>query len=99
MDNNEQSTKKKDRVPPQLRKVAQESWQRLCDFREGYTIEKLIKDLAIYFDGEVDFNIDKIKEMLAPEGKLNELVLRAVRNKSHPASELVMEIFKSSSKD
>jgi hypothetical protein len=99
MDNSKQSNKKKDIVPPQLRKAAQEKWQGLCDFRQGYTVEKLIKDLNTYFEGEVDFNTDKINEILAPEGKLNELVLRAAQNKSHPVSELVMDIFKDFSKD
>lgn len=72
-----------------------ERWGTLTDFRNGYTVDRFIKDLLVYFDNEVDFNLDKISEMVSGEGKLQELVDRAIKKNGHPVSEFIMEMVKS----
>ena len=70
---------------------------RLSDFREGYTIDKLFADLTLYFDGEVDFDREKIRLALSRSGALDELVTRATKNKTHPVSELIRDMLRDSS--
>ena len=71
--------------------------KRLSDFSHGYTIDKLIADLVIYFDGEVDFDREKIALALSHSGALEELVTRATKNKTHPVSEVIRDMLRDSS--
>lgn len=71
-------------------------FSRLHDFRHGYDADKLIDDLAVYFDNEVDFNLDKIKSIITDGGKIQELVRRALKNNTHPVSELIQDIIRNS---
>jgi hypothetical protein len=81
------------------RKQTIEHWGKLTDFRNGYTVDRLIADLLVYFDNEVDFNLDKIREIVSADGKLQELIDRAIKNNSHPVSEFIMEMVKSVKED
>jgi len=71
--------------------------KRLSDFEHGYTIDKLLADLVIYFDGEVDFDREKVTLALSRSGALEELVTRAKKNKTHPVSELIRDMLRDSS--
>jgi len=70
---------------------------RLSDFSHGYTADKLLADLTLYFDGEVDFDREKITLALSREGALASLVKRAIENKTHPVSELIRDMLRDSS--
>jgi hypothetical protein len=70
---------------------------RLSDFSHGYTADKLLADLTLYFDSEVDFDREKIRLALARKGALEELVARATKNKTHPVSELIRDMLRDSS--
>lgn len=75
---------------------ARDRWRKLHDYLTGYTTEKFMEDLNTYFDGEVDFDLEKIRGAVSAPGKLSELVKRAEEKNTHPVSEFVQEIFKDS---
>lgn len=68
--------------------------KELSDFEEGYTVSRFLVDLEKYFEGEVDFNLDKIREKAEEEGNLKRCVSRARQNQTHPVVEFIREIFK-----
>lgn len=78
---------------------AQKLWAKLHDFNDGYTLDMLMEDLDAYFDGEVDFDFEKIKNMVCRNNKLNEIVKRAKLLNTHPVSEIIKEILKESSQN
>ncbi|MCF7872889.1 MAG: hypothetical protein K9L80_01610 [Candidatus Omnitrophica bacterium] len=68
--------------------------KKLNDFNSEYNIDKLLEDLDIYFEGEVDFNLDKIKEDVQKRGKLTELVKQAINKQTHPVVEFIQQTLK-----
>lgn len=76
------------------RKDAHARRKKLHDYHQGYTIEMLLKDLEIYFDGEVDFNYEKIQEFLQLPGKFEQLIKRANDRNTHPVSEFIQDMVK-----
>lgn len=68
--------------------------KKLNDFNAEYNIDKLLEDLDSYFEGEVDFNLDKIKEEVQKEGKLTELTKQAIKKQTHPVVEFIQQILK-----
>ena len=69
----------------------------LSDFLQGYTVDQFLADLTLYFNGEVDFDREKIRLALSRPGALEELVARATKNKTHPVSELIRDMLRDSS--
>jgi hypothetical protein len=68
----------------------------LNDYRKDYSIKKFIKDLICYFDGEVDFNLEKIRQIIEQPGKLEQLIQKAIQKETHPVTEFVKDILKDS---
>jgi hypothetical protein len=68
----------------------------LNDYQKDYSIEKFMNDLMCYFDGEVDFNLEKIKEIVGQPGKLEQLIQRATHKETHPVTEFVKDILRES---
>jgi len=69
---------------------------KLYSFKEGYTVEKLLKDLDVYFEGEVDFDLEKIRDLAQKEGMLDNIIKAAIEKDTHPVCEFIEEIFKDS---
>jgi len=67
---------------------------QLSDYRKHYTADKFIADLDKYFDGEVDFNLEKIRCKIEEPGELGRLVMKAEGKNTHPVTEFTQEIFK-----
>ncbi len=67
---------------------------QLSDFTKSYSVDSFIIDLVKYFDGEIDFNIEKIRECVESEGKLKELIKKAKKNHTHPVAEFIQEMFR-----
>ncbi|MFO8052839.1 MAG: hypothetical protein R6U54_02615 [Candidatus Omnitrophota bacterium] len=68
--------------------------KKLNDFDAEYNIDKLLEDLDSYFEGEVDFNLDKIKEEVQEQGRLEELIDQATKKQTHPVVEFIQQILK-----
>ncbi|MFA7677624.1 MAG: hypothetical protein WCY34_05575 [Candidatus Omnitrophota bacterium] len=75
------------------RRAQQEKIARMSGYLENYSVEKFLEDIKIYFDGEVDFNIAKIRLALETDNALKELIAKAKRNKTHPVVEFLKELF------
>lgn len=67
--------------------------KHLGDYKKGYNRDRFIKDLVKYFEGEVDFNLDKISKELKKSGKLSCLISKAKEKNTHPVAEFVEELF------
>jgi len=67
---------------------------QLNDYRDEYGSEDFIADLAKYFDGEVDFNLDTIRHEINQPQKLAGLITKAKEKNTHPVAEFVEELFK-----
>lgn len=78
----------------QLRKEKSDKLKKLNDFKTEYNVDKLLEDLDIYFEQEVDFNFDKIKEEIQAEDKLKELIDKACQKQTHPVVEFIHETLK-----
>jgi hypothetical protein len=77
-----------------LQKKKADRLKKLNDFNAEYNIDKLLEDLDSYFEGEVDFNLDKIKEEVQEQGKLTELIKLAIKKQTHPVVEFIQQILK-----
>lgn len=66
----------------------------LSAFHNGYTADIFIVDLIKYFGPEVDFDLDKIHEMVKAKGYLTKLIKAAKENQTHPVTEFIQELFK-----
>ncbi|MCF7887600.1 MAG: hypothetical protein K9L71_04240 [Candidatus Omnitrophica bacterium] len=77
-----------------LQKKKADKLKKLNDFNIEYNIDKLLDDLDSYFEGEVDLNLDKIKEEVQKQGKLTELVEQAVKKQTHPVVEFIQHALK-----
>ena len=78
------------------RRKRDEAISKLSDFRDNYTVGIFLVDLEVYFEGEVDFNLEKIQETIETPGKLDQLVKAAKEKNTHPITEFIQEIFKDS---
>jgi len=67
---------------------------QLGDYKTGYTGDDFLVDLVKYFDQEVDFDLDKIREEIEQPQKLASLIARAKEKNTHPVVEFVGELFK-----
>ena len=63
-------------------------------YKDNYDVDKFISDLLIYFDGEVDFDLEKIREALNEAGKLESLIKKAEKKNTHPVVVFIQELFK-----
>ncbi len=66
----------------------------LQDYKNNYDIDMLMVDLLMYFEGEIDFNLERMRQVAQQPGKLLQLIQKAKQNDTHPAVELVGDIFK-----
>jgi len=78
------------------RKEQEARLKRLNGFDHGYTAEKLLADLVVYFDGEVDFDREKIKEFMETPNVLENLVVLAKKNQTHPVVEFIRDMLRGS---
>lgn len=76
------------------RKAKAVKLRQLGDYDSGYTVDNFLGDLVKYFDGEVDFNLDKIRKTVEQPQRLAELIAKAKRKNTHPVAEFVEELFK-----
>lgn len=75
------------------RKKRAEKISQLTDYRKQYDVNSFIKDLVVYFDGEVDFNLDKIRQEIEESQHLGNLIKKANQNNTHPVTEFIQELF------
>ncbi len=68
--------------------------KQLGDYRNGYNSDEFIEDLVKYFDGEVDFNLAKIRQEIEIPQRLPHFIAQAKKNNTHPVVEFVKELFK-----
>jgi len=76
------------------RKMRQDKLSTLQDYNQDYDIDELMVDLVMYFEGEVDFNMERIRQIAQQPGKLSQLIQKAKQDNTHPAVEFVHELFK-----
>jgi hypothetical protein len=84
----------KERLTSETRK----RWGKLHDFRADYDAAKFLSDLENYFEGEVDFDIEKINSCVGVPGCLEGLIEKAKANNTHPVSEFIKGMMKDLSK-
>ncbi|MBN3039901.1 MAG: hypothetical protein JW867_02115 [Candidatus Omnitrophica bacterium] len=83
-----------DRPIESQRRKKKERLSSLRDYRTNYSIEYFIEDFVKYFDGEVDFNLDKILQRMERPGILEDLIKKAEEKNTHPVTEFVQDLFK-----
>lgn len=76
------------------RQEKEEKIKHLGDYKEGYDSNQFIEDLIKYFEGEVDFNLDKVRKTIEKPLKLPCLIAKAKEKGTHPVTEFLEEIFK-----
>ncbi|MDD3297209.1 MAG: hypothetical protein PHU64_07645 [Candidatus Omnitrophica bacterium] len=81
-----------DRIEKQ-RRAQREKVDQLSDYLKGYSIEMFLEDIKVYFDNEVDFDMAKIRLAIETGEKLNKLIDKAKKNKTHPVVEFLKELF------
>jgi predicted P-loop ATPase len=74
-------------------------FSKLHDFKTEYTADQLLADLAGYFDNEIDFDLKKLRIEASRPGVLKSVVEAALKNNTHPVSEFLKHIVKSSAKE
>jgi len=79
--------------PEELRRNRAEKITRLTAYQKNYTVDIFMKDLNVYFDNEVDFNLDKIHREIEKPGRLNNLIAKARKKNTHPVVEFLKELF------
>ncbi|MCF7870299.1 MAG: hypothetical protein K9L69_02065 [Candidatus Omnitrophica bacterium] len=77
-----------------LQKKKADKLKELNDFNAEYNIDKLLEDLDNYFEGEVDFDLDKIKKEVQEQGKLTEFIKEAIKKQTHPVVEFIQQTLK-----
>ncbi|MDD5069432.1 MAG: hypothetical protein PHV17_01790 [Candidatus Omnitrophica bacterium] len=75
-----------------LRLQKEERLRRLHQNIDDYVIDTFLKDLAIFFDNEVDFNISEIRKQLSEPGAFKRIKKKAKSNKTHPVEEFIKEL-------
>ncbi|MCK4520128.1 MAG: hypothetical protein KAT96_03100 [Candidatus Omnitrophica bacterium] len=68
--------------------------KHLGDYKKNYNSDRFIEDLVKYFEGEVDFNLDKIRKTIEKPLKLPCLIAKAKEKGTHPVAEFLEELFK-----
>ncbi len=53
-----------------------------------------MEDLARYFDNEIDFNLERIREIISKDKKLEQLKAKADQKSTHPVIEFTEELFR-----
>jgi len=81
------------------REERKQKFGQLHDFKSEYTVDQLIADLTVYFDNEVDFDLKKLRAQASRPGILKSIVEAAVKNNTHPVSEFLKYLVKSSTKE
>jgi len=94
MDSKRQSPHNDERHIYFQRRVKQGKIARLSAFRQGYSVKLFMADFGIYFDNEIDFNMDKIRQRIQKKGVLEELIRKAIQHNTHPVTEFVQELFR-----
>lgn len=80
------------------RLIRGQRFARMHKFETNYTIDLFLEDLDLYFEHEVDFNFEKIRQVIQAPGMLEKLVKQAIEEKTHPVSVFLQVIFKETSK-
>ena len=91
-DKNHQGPEDRDIETP--KQTRNKTVSKLSDFKDNYTVEKFLVDLEVYFEGEIDFNLEKIQEAIEAPGKLGQLIKKAKEKNTHPVTEFIKELFK-----
>lgn len=78
----------------QSRKERNAKLSKLNCFDKEYNSDKFMADLESYFEGEVDFNLERIKKEIEQEGKLQEIIEKALQKDTHPVVEFVKDLMK-----
>ncbi len=91
---NKKNKKDLEKEIKQLQKEKSDKLKKLNDFKSEYNVDKLLEDLNIYFEQEVDFNFEKIKEEIKAQNKLKELIDQACQKQTHPVIEFIQETLK-----
>ena len=94
MVSNNKNPAEEDRNIKGYRKEKKDKISKLDNYKDDYSVDKLILDLKRYFEDEVDFNIEKIRKTLEEPGKLDQLIKKAKKENTHPVTEFIQEIFK-----
>lgn len=76
------------------RKEKDERIRRLNQFRQGYSVDLFLADFEKYFDNEIDFNLQAIRQRLEAAGVLEKFITRAIERNTHPVTEFVQELFR-----
>jgi len=76
------------------RKEKELKLSRLKDYKVNYTSDNFIDDLVKYFDQEVDFNLDKIRNEIKKPQRLNYFIAMAKEKNTHPIIEFLEDLFK-----
>jgi len=76
------------------RKARKYILSHLSGYKKGYNGKRFISDLVKYFDDEIDFNLDKVRDEIEQPGKLDQLIQKADQHNTHPVVEFVQNIFK-----
>jgi len=75
------------------RKKRAEKISQLADYHKQYSVDSFTKDLATYFDNEVDFNLAKIRQEIEKPQRLENLIKKANQKNTHPVTEFIQELF------
>lgn len=92
-----ENKKEKDDFDKKIQSYRQEKknrLSRLADFRGEYTVNLFMQDLVKYFEEEVDFDLEKIKEHIKKPDKLKEYIEKAKEKDTHPVAEFIQKLFK-----
>ncbi len=94
MPENNKKTDDFDKSIHSYRQEKKSKLSQLSDFKKKYTPDVFLKDLVHYFDKEVDFNMDKIRQHIEKPGKLKEYIEKAKTKSTHPVIEFIHDLFK-----
>ncbi len=94
MQPNKDSPKPEDKDIKGYRRQKNDKLAKLNDYKQGYTAGKFIFDLESYFEGEVDFNLERIQQLIEEPGRLDHFIREATKKNTHPVTEFIQEIFK-----
>ena len=67
---------------------------RLSAFRHSYSVDLFLADFQKYFDNDVDFNLEKIRQRIEKAGVLEKFIARAKEHNTHPVTEFIQELFR-----
>ncbi|MBU1112542.1 MAG: hypothetical protein KKH93_01530 [Candidatus Omnitrophica bacterium] len=76
-----------------LRRNQAKKISNLSDYYKNYNLDVFMEDLLVYFDGQVDFNLAKIRQELLKPQRLENLIKKASQKNTHPVVEFLQELF------